>query len=748
MSLNRAYQWCALSLAVLGVIAYATAAQQSATGAPGLLVWALPALCTGWYLSVARSFALPRAAVNALLTGALGYAALRTLSGIDVSTVAELVIFLLVIKVGDRRSPRDDGQIISLSIFLAIAAMLTGNSLLVGVLLLAFLPLLVGTVMLFQLQAGWLVAHHPAGALHDPAHPSGKEAGAHPRRWADVRAPGLARLIRRTVAGSSLGILAVALVVFVVLPRGVGENFLGPFGQVARMGTTTAFTDSVSLGDRGLISDNPEIAFTVEIRQEGGENLGNNDTVFYLRGAVLDRYQVDTHTWTPSNAGKQAPGRVQTGSSMAAISIGSASGPLVQQTVRVPHVPRNARVHLFGMWRPVTVEVSRNGWASVFAEDAVVESERGDGGPLTYTVRSVPIEFTGDEPEVRTPASYGSRPIRELAARILSGASIEPDPERRPVSDDARAARMIQDFLRTGYAYTLSESGIPSRADPIEHFLFESRAGHCEYFASAMVALCRSVGINARMVAGYVAAEFNEATGQYTVRQLNAHAWVEAEAGAGAWRRYDPTPATDLERLHKPAPGLLTRLRHILDAAEYAWNNSIVGFDEHAREKLLAPTARPGDALAARLEPFASRLRLGGSRLFLLALARGAIVFSLVALAGFALLFVHSRFRSTRSPRARRIEPRGLRFYAEFLGLLQRLGSPKPAWMPPLAHAGTLADVEAADAAGALAGLYYRARFGGAPLTAAQAAEARALLGRMRALRGRSAPRAQRPPVR
>jgi transglutaminase-like putative cysteine protease len=61
-----------------------------------------------------------------------------------------------------------------------------------------------------------------------------------------------------------------------------------------------------------------------------------------------------------------------------------------------------------------------------------------------------------------------------------------------------------------------------------------------------MVALCRSVGINARMVAGYLAAEFDASTGRYIVRESNAHAWVEAELGTDRWRRYDPTPPATL----------------------------------------------------------------------------------------------------------------------------------------------------------------------------------------------------------
>jgi transglutaminase-like putative cysteine protease len=735
MNLNRAYQRCALALAVLGILSYATAARQTASGAPGLLVWALPALCTGWYLSARRSFTLPRAAVNALLTGALGYAILRAISGMDVSTVAELVIFLLVIKVGDRRSPRDDGQIISLSVFLAISAMLTGNSLLVGVQLMVFLPLLVATVMLFQLQSGWLAAHGEAAA--PSAGPPVSPVPLPSPRWADTAVPGLASLLRRTVVVSSLGILAFSFLVFVILPRGVGENFLGPIGHVVRLGTVTAFTDTVALGDRGVISDNPEVVFTAEFLQEGGENIGSLDMTYYLRGAVLDKYSRETHTWSASTVNKNVDPRVITGPDRMPVGVlernsplaSSSSTQLIEQVIRIPQVP-NSPIHLFGLWHPVTIEIPRQGTAKVNYTDAVVESA-GSAGPFTYRVKSTIAPLASNDAARRTPTSFPSPPVHDLAARILSDAKLDPDPEQRPVSDDARGARMIQEYLRTKYSYTLTEYAAPYGEDPIEHFLFVSKAGHCEYFASAMVALCRAVGINARMVTGYIAAEFNSATGQYVVRQSNAHAWVEAEAGAGFWQRYDPTPPSDLARLHRPAPGIFTRLRQMLDAAEFTWNQSVVGFDEHARERLLAPTARPGDALATRLESFAARVRFGGSRLVFTALARGMVTFALVAITGFGFSFLLSIVRKRRPARARRADPRPLRFYSNLLTLLRRRGQAKPLWRPPLAHVSTLSDPELALGAEALTRLYYRARFGQQPPTALELAQARAMLRKL-----------------
>ncbi|MEX2217351.1 MAG: DUF3488 domain-containing protein, partial [Phycisphaerales bacterium] len=394
MNLNRAYQWCALWLALLGVASFAVAAEQTSAGPPLVLVWALPALCTGWYLSAARSFVLPRAAVNALLIGAVAYAALQALSGLDVNRFAELVIFLLIIKVGDRRTPRDDGQIIALSVFLAIAAMLTGNSLLVGLILAAFLPLLVATVMLFQLQAGWLRVQR-----HTPS-----VAPAEPPKWASLAVPGLGRLLRRTVAAATFGTLLFSFLVFVILPRGVGENFMGTFGRVVAAGSRTGFTDRVSLGDRGLISESQEVVFTVELRQESGENLGTPDGVHYLRGAVLDSYD-EKGTWY---AGRRGHTPVPTGPRELAVPIDRSEGPIIEQIIRVPNAPRGEHpaLPIFALWKPVSIEIPRRGHIRLFRDQQVhVMESTGDPGPLIYRVHSAVAPPPGAPRDQRPPAS-------------------------------------------------------------------------------------------------------------------------------------------------------------------------------------------------------------------------------------------------------------------------------------------------------------------------------------------------------
>jgi hypothetical protein len=107
----------------------------------------------------------------------------------------------------------------------------------------------------------------------------------------------------------------------------------------------------------------------------------------------------------------------------------------------------------------------------------------------------------------------------------------------------AEALRALERHLAQ-YTYSL-DSHPGTHLDPVLDFLFVSRRGQCEYFATAMTLLARASGIPARLVLGYRVAEQNTVTGHFVVRRKNAHAWVEAEYG-GQWHTHDPTPMIEL----------------------------------------------------------------------------------------------------------------------------------------------------------------------------------------------------------
>ncbi|MBE9515891.1 MAG: DUF3488 domain-containing transglutaminase family protein [Proteobacteria bacterium] len=112
-------------------------------------------------------------------------------------------------------------------------------------------------------------------------------------------------------------------------------------------------------------------------------------------------------------------------------------------------------------------------------------------------------------------------------------------------SDIVKAA--LRYFRQQEFYYTLKPPLLGG--DPVDEFLFERRQGFCEHFASAFVVLMRQAGIPARVVTGFLGAEYNATGGFYTVRQSDAHAWAEVWLSESGWTRVDPTQAVAPERI-------------------------------------------------------------------------------------------------------------------------------------------------------------------------------------------------------
>jgi len=104
------------------------------------------------------------------------------------------------------------------------------------------------------------------------------------------------------------------------------------------------------------------------------------------------------------------------------------------------------------------------------------------------------------------------------------------------------AATAIESYLRTNYQYTLQPTEPPQGADPLGYFLFTSKEGYCEYFASAMGDLLRSIGIPTRLVNGFGPGSYDDKLGRYVVKESDAHTWVEAYFPGYGWIPFEPTP--------------------------------------------------------------------------------------------------------------------------------------------------------------------------------------------------------------
>ena len=159
--------------------------------------------------------------------------------------------------------------------------------------------------------------------------------------------------------------------------------------------------------------------------------------------------------------------------------------------------------------------------------------------------------------------------VIDLADRLTSG-----------LSSPYEKALAINRFLWENYAYHLQAPLLPEGADAVDHFLFVSKQGSCEIFATAMAAMLRAVGVPARLVTGYTTGSYNVLTGYYEVRNSDAHAWVEVYQPGAGWIEFEPTPGfpTPEDLAARPATEWLAR-----DAMTWAW---------HRAHSAIAPVVR------------------------------------------------------------------------------------------------------------------------------------------------------------
>jgi hypothetical protein len=156
--------------------------------------------------------------------------------------------------------------------------------------------------------------------------------------------------------------------------------------------------------------------------------------------------------------------------------------------------------------------------------------------------------------------------------------------------DDALVRAALAHFNQEGFEYTLEPPLLGPNS--VDDFLFTTKRGFCEHYASSFVFLMRAAGIPARVVTGYQGGEFNELGGYFVVRQYDAHAWAEVWLRGRGWVRVDPTAAIAPDRIQSglnaalpdstalptQSPFLL-KLRLNLDALTNQWNQWVLGYD-------------------------------------------------------------------------------------------------------------------------------------------------------------------------
>lgn len=366
-------------------------------------------------------------------------------------------------------------------------------------------------------------------------------------RAGDEGRPRLATLQPRgwAAAAASMGIaVAVTVGLAIVLPPlglRLRDRLLSSLGE-----PTTGLGERMVLGSLEGMLESDEIVARVY-----------GPPVDYLRGVVYDHYQAGqwaasttegTRTLRTPQPASAGPGRVRV------MLLGAARTdryllPLGAKGVFIPD--GEVLVDRFGTVRP-----ARGSPRSV---DLDLPAGDADGPPPPGDFDPVPPS----QGDLRRPVKLDSE-LRPLVRGWIAGATT---PEAKV---DAIAAH-----LRSELRYSLHYRRGPG--DPLLDFLEENREGHCEYFASAMAVLARSVGIPARVVAGYRVSERNELGGYSIVRQRNAHAWVEVHIAGKGWKTVDATP-DDLTNRPRATPFFSA----LMDLIGATWAN--------ARERAEAPS--------------------------------------------------------------------------------------------------------------------------------------------------------------
>jgi transglutaminase-like putative cysteine protease len=154
------------------------------------------------------------------------------------------------------------------------------------------------------------------------------------------------------------------------------------------------------------------------------------------------------------------------------------------------------------------------------------------------------------------------------------------------------AARAVEEYLTRECAYSLDAGIMPTSRDPLSEFLFNTRKGHCEFFASAMATLLRAAGIPSRVVMGFQRGEWNELGGFYTVRQRDAHVWVEAYFEGVGWVEFDPSPRRAENIAFLQGLGWYdATVTPVIDYLDDKYNEYVVNFNRRTQTSIFSRVA-------------------------------------------------------------------------------------------------------------------------------------------------------------
>jgi len=446
-----------------------------------------------------------------------------------VTQTMEALLILLGIKFLEQKEVRDYMQIYAISLFL-----LSGLGLLsLGIVFLVYILLFI-----FLLSTAFVFLTYYAQD-----------------RELEFTKETLKRMVLKSLW---IPVLAIPLsaAMFVILPRSQYPilDFLNRPDRAK-----TGFTDNVRLGEVSGIQEDTSIIF-----RAGMERVNEMD--LYWRGITLDYF--NGSSWS---ATARKPFLASASSKPPVI------GRIVKQTIFLEPYQNS---YLFSLDKPLFVLYKNAKKLEDLTFTAPAAMQRRIRYEATSAISGIIYEDTVNEKKyLQLPKDLSHKVIALTYTLVAKG-----NPEQN--------AKTLLRYLSDGqYKYSLEH--LPISKNPLEAFLFESKYGNCEYFASALAVMLRVAGVPSRLVGGYRGGYYNDVGGYYIIPQKNAHVWVEAFIPSKGWMRFDPTPAsTDAFAL--PVEGnIFLKMSIFFDTINYYWNTIIINYN-FERQLSIAGTVLSG----------------------------------------------------------------------------------------------------------------------------------------------------------
>ena len=620
---------------------------------------------------------------------------------LGVNALAHLIVFLSAIKLLQVKSDRDWVFLYLISFFeLLLAAGLSFSPIFLATLTLYLLCSL-STVIAFEIRKAQREVRPAETRLLVPpdSRVFRKLVGTRGKR--DIEASRLPLV----AASMMLFIFILALPLFFVAPR-AGSAIISRGG--GGLTNFIGFSESVRLGEIGDLKQNNQVVMRVRIEDPNSAGVPG----LKWRGLALDEFT--GQAWKKSSEARRTDQKlIERG--FFRLGTTDALKGLTTQTVFLEPLSSNV---LFAAPRALAIQGDFP-YVRVDSEGSI-QSRPHDLDRIMYTVIS---DTTEPDPETlrrdmrpysRSDQRYQEYP-RTLDRRIADYARATILNAR--ARNRYEAAKAIEMELRNNFGYSLQMRA--GGADPLSDFLFNIRAGHCEYFSTAMAVMLRTQGVATRVVNGFLPGEYNEAAGAYTVRQSDAHSWVEVYfPETNSWVTFDPTPAAG--RTEPQSVGIAAQLGKYAEALELIWFQYVVGYDKQEQRSLAASLHnRVFDYRRIASEVFGSiksNLPAVSSKGIFLGLVLLTVLVTIILVRVLRLGWRRGLTisRGTREPKIAAVE-----FYQRLIDLLAQRGLSRLNDQTPLEFASNLGSREALT----VTRLYNRVRFGSEKLSAAELRE-------------------------